>query len=79
MQARIATELIEQLSETGQGYICREVLVGFVWVLERAYDRVEIAAVLSGLFPPPNWLLRQQVISALPFSSIAATVMALRI
>jgi predicted nucleic-acid-binding protein len=50
-QARLATEVIDQLSDAVPGFISREVLVELVWVLERAYrlGRAEIAGALDGL------------------------------
>lgn len=50
-QARLATEVIDQLSDAVPGFVCREVLVELVWVLERAYrlGRAEIAGALDGL------------------------------
>ena len=50
-QARLATEVIDQLSDAVPGFVSREVLVELVWVLERAYHlgRVEIAGALDGL------------------------------
>lgn len=50
-QARIASEVIDGLSDAAQGFVGREVLIELVWVLERAYgfNRVEIAAALDGL------------------------------
>ena len=50
-QARIAGEMIEQLTGTDPGFVGREVLVELVWVLERAYgySRSEIAGALDGL------------------------------
>ena len=50
-QSRIATGVIDDLSEAVPGFVGREVLVELVWVLERAYrlGRVEIAGALDGL------------------------------
>ena len=50
-QARIADALFDQLTDAEPGYVCREVLVELVWVLERAYGyaRSDIAATLDGL------------------------------
>jgi predicted nucleic-acid-binding protein len=43
--------LISELTETNPGFVCREVLVELVWVLERSYkfSRSEISGVLEGL------------------------------
>lgn len=50
-QSRVARKLIGGLSNERKGYICREVLVELVWVLERGYryNRREVAAMLAGL------------------------------
>lgn len=50
-QARLAGEVIDQLTEEAPGFVVREVLVELVWVLERAYrlGRTEIAGALDGL------------------------------
>jgi predicted nucleic-acid-binding protein len=50
-QARIASEIIEQLTEETPWFVSREVLVELVWVLERAYRlaRAEIAGAIDGL------------------------------
>lgn len=50
-QARIAADMIEQLTDTVPGFVGREVLVELVWVLERAYgySRSEIAGAVDGL------------------------------
>jgi predicted nucleic-acid-binding protein len=50
-QARAASDFIGQLTEAEPGFVCREVLVELVWVLERAYrfGRVEIAQAIEGL------------------------------
>ncbi|MCY3914100.1 MAG: type II toxin-antitoxin system VapC family toxin [Chloroflexi bacterium] len=50
-QAEAARELLDDLTLERPGFICREVLVEIVWVLERAYGfaRGETAAVVEGL------------------------------
>lgn len=50
-QAGAATALFGGLTEAEPGYICREVLVELVWVLERAYGlgRADIVRALDGL------------------------------
>lgn len=50
-QAAAATALIGGLTEAEPGYVCREVLVELVWVLDRAYGlgRADIARALDGL------------------------------
>ena len=50
-QARLAGEVMDQLTEDAPAFVGREVLVELVWVLERAYrlGRAEIAGALDGL------------------------------
>ncbi len=50
-QAEAARVLLESLTAERPGYVCREVAVELVWVLERAYrfSRQHIAAVLEEL------------------------------
>ncbi len=50
-QAEAARELLEDLSVERPGFICREVMVEVVWVLDRAYGfaRGQIATVVDGL------------------------------
>lgn len=50
-QSRLASEIFESLGDHSQGFVCREVLLELVWVLERAYgySRTEIAAAVNGL------------------------------
>jgi predicted nucleic-acid-binding protein len=50
-QAKVASAAIERLTEDEPGFVCREVMVELVWVLERAYrlDRLSIAGALDGL------------------------------
>lgn len=50
-QSRLASEIFESLDDHSQGFVCREVLLELVWVLERAYgySRTEIAAAVNGL------------------------------
>jgi predicted nucleic-acid-binding protein len=50
-QSAMATKLISGLTEAQPGFICREVLVELVWVLERAYGlvRADIARAIDGL------------------------------
>jgi len=51
LQAQLATNMIDQLRDDAQGFVSREVLIEFVWVLERAYrlGRADIAVALDGL------------------------------
>ncbi len=55
VQSRAARALIAELSPEAPGFVCREVLVELVWVLERAYgfSRDRIASVLEILFGTP--------------------------
>ena len=50
-QAEAARELLESLTADRPGYVCREVTVELVWVLERAYgfSRDRISTVLEEL------------------------------
>lgn len=50
-QAQAALDLMATFTEAAPGFICREVLVELVWVLERAYalPRPDIARALDGL------------------------------
>lgn len=50
-QSAIASDLIASLTEDVPGFVCREVLVELVWVMERAYglSRASIVEVLAGL------------------------------
>lgn len=51
MQAPQATALFAQLTVDSPAYLCREVMVEIVWVLERAYNlpRSDIATAVEGL------------------------------
>ena len=50
-QARAARTLLEGLTSERPGFVCREVMVEFVWVLQKTYglSRARIAAVLEAL------------------------------
>jgi len=50
-QGRLAKAAFDQCTEDSPGFICREVAVELVWVLERSYkfDREAIAGALDGL------------------------------
>lgn len=58
-QAKIAGEIIDQLTDAAPGFIGREVVVELVWVLERAYgyERTDIATALDGLLSARELLL----------------------
>ena len=51
VQAEVAQTLLEDLSIEQPGFVCREVMVETVWVLERTYKltRVDIAAAVEEL------------------------------
>ena len=51
-QVSVADALLEGLTPVDPGFICREVLLETVWVLERVYrfPRAQIVDVLRGLF-----------------------------
>ena len=50
-QFKVAADLIEGCTRNVPGYVCREVIIELVWVLERAYKypRVEIADALLSI------------------------------
>jgi len=50
-QFQVAADLIEGCTRDVPGYVCREVMIELVWVLERAYkySREEIADVLLSI------------------------------
>ena len=50
-QANTARALLESLTPASPGYVCREVTIELVWVLERAYvfSRDRIATILEEL------------------------------
>ena len=50
-QFQVATGLIEGCTRDAPGYVCREVMIELVWVLERAYkySREEIAEALLSI------------------------------
>jgi predicted nucleic-acid-binding protein len=58
-QAKIAGEIIDQLTDAAPRFIGREVVVELVWVLERAYgyERTDIATALDGLLSARELLL----------------------
>ncbi len=55
-QAESASALLESLTTERPGYVCREVVVELVWVLERAYgvSRERIATILQQLVATRN-------------------------
>lgn len=67
-QAKVARDLMATFTEAEPGFICREVLVEIVWVLERAYglQRADIARALDGLLEA-----RELVIEAADRAAIA--------
>lgn len=67
-QAKAAQDLMATFTEAEPGFICREVLVELVWVLERAYalSRTEIADAINGLLEA-----RELVVEAADRAAIA--------
>lgn len=51
LQAQLATDIVEQLTDDAPGFLSREILIELVWVLERAYrfGRAEIAIAIGDL------------------------------
>ncbi len=60
-QGRKASDLIGGLTAAEPGFVCREVLVELVWVLERSYEfaRSEIARVLEGLLSASELIIEE--------------------
>lgn len=58
-QGPAAARLLARLTETDPGFVCREVLVELVWVLERAYKltRADISRALDGLLESRELML----------------------
>jgi predicted nucleic-acid-binding protein len=50
-QSALAREIMATLTADAPGYLCREVMVELVWVLERAYgySRAEVATAIEAL------------------------------
>lgn len=69
-QAVAANAVFAQLTEAEPGFLCREVVVDLVWVLERAYGlpREDIAAALDGLLAS-----RELVVEAAERTGLAVT------
>lgn len=67
-QAKAAQDLMATFTEAEPGFICREVLIELVWVLERAYalPRPDISRALDGLMEA-----RELVIEAADRAAIA--------
>ena len=67
-QARAARELIESLTPERPGFICREVAIEVVWVLERSYKfpRTRIVAALEQLAASNNIVIEssEEVVTA---------------
>ncbi len=55
-QAQQATKLLSSLTSDKPGFICREVVVELVWVLEGSYNlsRSQISDALEGLLSAPE-------------------------
>ena len=60
-QGKAAADLVEGLTEEDQGFICREVIVELVWVLERAYKmpRTQIAPAIEGLLASRDLVIEE--------------------
>ncbi len=60
-QARAASDLISDLTVDSPGFICREVLVELVWVLQRSYkfSRTDISSVLEGLLSASELVIEE--------------------
>jgi predicted nucleic-acid-binding protein len=60
-QARAATDLISDLTEDNPGFVCREVVVELVWVLERSYkfSSSDISGVLEGLLSASELVIEE--------------------
>ena len=60
-QAQLASSLISGLTSDDPGFVCREVLVELVWVLERAYNypRADIAGALAGLLAATELVIEE--------------------
>ena len=58
-QGALARELLARCTEEHPGFVCREVLVELVWVLERAYGfaRTQVAEALDGLLAAEELVL----------------------
>lgn len=58
-EGALATELVALCSRMKKGFICREVLVELVWVLEDAYrfERAKIAEALDGLLAAEEFMV----------------------
>lgn len=68
-QSARANALFARLTKSEPGFLCREVVVELVWVLERAYGlpRHDIAAALDGLLAA-----RELVVEAADRTGLAA-------
>ncbi|MGL5010496.1 MAG: PIN domain-containing protein [Paracoccaceae bacterium] len=68
VQAKVVLDLMATFTEAEPGFICREVLMELVWVLERAYalPRPDIARALDGLLEA-----RELVIEAADRAAVA--------
>lgn len=61
-QGAAARDLVAGLTDTAPGYVCREVMVELVWVLERAYrlPRAAVAEALTGLLEARELVLEAE-------------------
>ena len=69
-QFEVARVLLESLTVECRGYICREVIVELVWVLERSYgcSRDQVATILEELITSEDLVVEvsEEVARALP-------------
>ena len=61
-QSAAANRLISGLTEAEPGFMCREVIVELVWVLERAYKvpRADVASALTGLLEAQELIMEAE-------------------
>lgn len=69
-QSAQATAFMTRLSVSDPGYICREVLIELVWVLERAYrlPRADIAAAVEGLLTVQELIVEEETRASIALS-----------
>lgn len=62
VQGQAAEAVIADLTEADPGFVCREVLVELVWVMERAYKlpRASVATAITGLLEARELVLEAE-------------------
>lgn len=69
-QSPVAAALMSRLTPEEPGFLCREVVLETVWVLERVYrrNRADIARALEGLLAAPELVIEtaEDIGAALP-------------